>query len=74
MFRVEVIADNSGTWAGNMLTFETADKAKDYARDLFFRWTAVRKWRVVDLDKPLEGVPDDTVGKYGMFAVAASSE
>ena len=52
-FKVEVIADSSGVWAGNSLTFETAEKAEEYARDLFSRWTAVRKWRVVDMEKEL---------------------
>ena len=54
MFKVEVIADNSGQWCGNGLTFDTVEKATDYAQDLFnrwtavYRWTAVRSWRVVD--------------------------
>ena len=51
MFRVEVIADNSGKWAGNGLTFPTVEQAEVYARDLAWRWTLVRKWRVV----PAEG-------------------
>lgn len=50
MFRVEVIADNSGKWAGNGLTFETREKAEAYARDLAWRWTLVRAWRVVEAD------------------------
>ncbi len=49
MFKVEVIADNSGTWTGNVLTFETVEKAESYAHDLSYRWTAVRRWRVVDI-------------------------
>lgn len=48
MYRVEVIADNSGKWCGNGLTFETIATAKDYAVNLFYRWTAVREWRVID--------------------------
>jgi hypothetical protein len=46
--KVEVIADNSGQWAGNGLTFDTLETAQKYARDLAGRWTAVRQWRVVD--------------------------
>ncbi len=46
-FKVEVQADSSGTWAANSLRFQTVQQAEDYARDLFSRWTAVRKWRVV---------------------------
>lgn len=48
MFKVEVIADNSGTWAGNGLTFPTIDEATAYAINLSCRWTAVRHWRVVN--------------------------
>lgn len=47
MYRVEVIADNSGTWCGNGLTFETEAAAHEYGRDLSWRWTAVREYRVV---------------------------
>lgn len=46
-FKVEVLADSSGVWAGNALTFGTRPEAEAYARDLFSRWTAVREWRVV---------------------------
>lgn len=55
MFEVEVIADNSGTWAGNALTFKTIDEAEAYATGLSLRWTAVRQWRVIDMstDKPV---------------------
>jgi len=48
MYKVEVIADNSGTWAGNGLKFETTQEAEEYARDLFSRWLAVQEWRVVE--------------------------
>ena len=47
MFKVEVIADNSGQWVGNRKVFATMDEAKAYAIDLEGRWTAVREWRVV---------------------------
>lgn len=47
MYKVEVIADSSGKWCGNGLTFDTKEAAEQYARDLFSRWTAVRDWRVV---------------------------
>lgn len=48
-FKVEVQADNTGTWAGNMLEFETVDAAKAYAEGLWSRWMAVKAWRVVDI-------------------------
>ncbi len=45
-WKAEVIADNSGVFCGNGLTFDTKRDAENYARDLMFRWTAVRQWRV----------------------------
>jgi len=50
MFKVEVIADNSGKWAGNGLTFETKEAAEKYGRNLMSRWMAVREWRVVEVE------------------------
>lgn len=48
--RVEVIADDSGTWAGNGLRWDRGEAllAEGYAKDLFSRWMLVRRWRVVD--------------------------
>ena len=50
---VEVQADNTGTWAGNGRQFDTVEKASTYAIDLSMRWTSVREWRVVPLDRPI---------------------
>jgi hypothetical protein len=47
-YRVEVIADESGQWAGNSLHFGSVEAAEAWARDLWSRWTLVREWRVVD--------------------------
>jgi hypothetical protein len=44
---VEVIADASGKWCSNALTFKTKPEAETYARDLMSRWTLVTAWRVV---------------------------
>lgn len=49
MFKIEVQADNTGTWAGNELRFETEWEAREYVVDLAARWTAVREWRVVEV-------------------------
>ena len=49
--KVEVIADDSNTWAGNGLSFGTKAEAEGYATDLEWRWTSVREWRVVDCDE-----------------------
>ncbi len=46
-FKVEVIADSSGTWAGNGLRFDTESDAEVYAKDLMRRWTLVREWKVI---------------------------
>lgn len=48
MYIVEVVADSSGEFCGNGLKFDTVELAEAYAKDLFSRWTAVRKWRVVN--------------------------
>jgi hypothetical protein len=48
MYAVEVVADSSGAWCGNGIKFETVKAAEAYALDLFSRWTAVQKWRVIN--------------------------
>jgi len=48
MFKVEVVADSSGKWCGNGLTFPTVEEAEAYAVDLAWWWTSVRNWQVVD--------------------------
>lgn len=45
--KVEVQADHTGTWCANGLRFENTEKALAYGSDLSWRWTAVRKYRVV---------------------------
>ena len=47
-FKVEVIADSSGQWVGNMLRFHTPQEAERYGSNLAWRWTAVRDYRVVE--------------------------
>ena len=47
-WKAEVIADNSGKWAGNGLVFESKGDALGYVNDLAIRWTAVRETRVVE--------------------------
>ncbi len=49
-YKVEVIADSSGSYCGNGLQFDTLEKAQEYGADLAWRWTAVRCWRIVDLE------------------------
>lgn len=49
MYKVEVIADNSGIYAGNALEFDHVAQAEEYGIDLMSRWTLVRSWRVVEI-------------------------
>lgn len=50
--RVEVntAGDPPDSWAGNAIRHDTAEEAEAAAKDLFFRWTAVKWWRVIDED------------------------
>lgn len=62
-FKAEVIADNSGTWAGNGLRFATAEEAERYAIDLSHRWTLVREHRVVSSDDPVNSIWSQSMGR-----------
>ena len=55
-WKPEVIADNSGKWAGNAVRTETREEAEAYVLDLATRWTSVRETRVVECqDDPVSG-------------------
>jgi len=49
-WKAEVIADSSGQWCGNALTFDTKQEAETYVNDLALRWTSVRDTRVVEVN------------------------
>ena len=49
-YRYEVIADASGKWCRNGVTFPTVEEAEAGARDLRARWMLVREWRVVPVE------------------------
>lgn len=49
--KVEVLADDSGKWAGNNLKLNTVDEAIEYGGDLWSRWTLCKQWRVVEADE-----------------------
>ena len=60
-YATEVIADDSGTWAGNglrwPLTPEGHKAATEHVADLMGRWLLVRETRVIESpDEPTEGV------------------
>jgi|WetSurSiteA1Bulk_404760.scaffolds.fasta_scaffold00108_40 hypothetical protein len=48
-FKVEVLADNSGKWAGNGLVFVNEEEAHEYGKDLYSRWMAVKEYRVISV-------------------------
>ena len=50
-YKVQVIADNSGEWAGNAKVYDTYKAAENAAIDLAIRWTLVREWRVIPTDE-----------------------
>jgi hypothetical protein len=52
-WKPEVIADSSGTWAGNALRFATREEAEANVRELMMRWFAVRETRVVESADPV---------------------
>ena len=52
-FKVEVIADSTGTWCSNGLRFATAAEADEYGANLALRWTAVREYRVAPSEEPV---------------------
>jgi hypothetical protein len=51
-FRVDVLASGETRWASNARRFETEDEGREYARDLWRRWLAVKAARVVPADTP----------------------
>jgi hypothetical protein len=52
-WKIEVVIDDSGEWESDPLRFESAREALAYARDLEFRWSAVRDKRVVKCEDPV---------------------
>jgi hypothetical protein len=46
-WKIEVIADSSGKWAGNALRFSTREEADAYGTNLYHRWVSVRERRSV---------------------------
>jgi len=51
-YKPEVQTDDSGKWYGNALRFATYDEAYNNARDLSFRWFAVREYRATECEEP----------------------
>lgn len=39
-----------GQYTGNQVEYDSEEEAVQAAKDLFFRWTASKYWRVVDDD------------------------
>jgi hypothetical protein len=50
-YRVEVQTAGDGDhWSHNAIVYQSVTEAAAYARDLFMRWTAVREWRVTNVE------------------------
>lgn len=69
-YKPEVIADDSGVWAGNALRFATREEAEANVRDLANRWFLVRETRVVESDDPVNYRWDPTKGLISVKEVA----
>lgn len=52
-WKIELVVDDSGDWECDPWRFETEHEALAYARDLEFRWSAVRDKRVVKSEDPV---------------------
>ena len=48
---VNTHGDPEDSWATNAMKYDTVEEAEEAAENLFMRWTAVNKWRVMDADK-----------------------
>lgn len=48
--KVNTVTDRPDVWTGNAVEHDTAEAAEEAAKDLFFRWMAVKYWRVTDSD------------------------
>jgi hypothetical protein len=55
VLKVEVLADNSGKFCGNGMTFKTADEALKYGNALYGRWTLMKQFRVIVGDNKRDG-------------------
>jgi hypothetical protein len=51
LWRVLVRVSGEPNYTSNGVTFGSEEKAKEYARDLARRWTAVLDWRVEPIDQ-----------------------
>jgi hypothetical protein len=51
-WRCEVIADDSGIWCANAITYDTKEEAVAAGSELSGRWFAVSKWRGVEVTTP----------------------
>lgn len=66
---VEVIADNSGVWAGNAIVLPTKEQAEAYGQQLASNWMLVRESRVVATNEP----PNYTFKNGGLESLKVAS-
>ncbi len=58
-FKIEVVADSGGKWAGNAMVYDTFGDAKAAAVNLANRWTLVTAARVVEFNNSGLGHHDE---------------
>jgi len=58
----------SFTYSTNALTFDTIEEASAYARDLYSRWTATKRWAIL----PVSAEPDEG-GHWSYDAVSENA-
>ena len=51
MFKVWVIADNSGKWCTNAMEYKTYDEAMIAAKNLASRWFAITLTQIMDVEE-----------------------
>lgn len=52
-YAAEVLVSGETKFAGNAVRLATREQAEAYAKDLMWRWLAVREWRVVESEDPV---------------------
>lgn len=52
-FKMEVKTSEHGNFTGNAVRLATREQAEAYAKDLMWRWLAVREWRVIESEDPV---------------------
>ena len=68
-FAMEVVADSSGKFAGNSCRYATFLEANHAGSELMSRWMAVREYRVVESEDPVNYRFNDATWRNEPIAV-----